>query len=170
MTARKPVIAAIALAATAATLLTGAARASAEPATVGHTPGSAAGNPQIDCRGWLRPHPHIVTDAKPIYQLAGGSWTGEVHVTLWRGLTSTGPHYWATLTGKTRPGDAVWMDVNVKNGGGWHQCGPFGVGSHDQTISSPMGHDLHFHAFRACGRHNNDSGCTSDYYPGISRR
>ncbi|QKW39372.1 hypothetical protein HUT06_39505 [Actinomadura sp. NAK00032] len=108
-------------------------------------------------------------DAKPIYSITGGEWGSEVDVTLWSGMGPEGfRHYWAPLAGKTRPGDAVWMDVLI-HGAGWHQCGPFGVGSNGQEISSPMGRVTHFSAFRACGRHNNSSGCTSDYYTCCSR-
>ncbi|WP_169951028.1 hypothetical protein [Microbispora sp. H11081] len=93
----------------------GAAAPDAAPGAV-DVSGAAGGRP-IDCRDWAWPQAHTVRNTKPVYSL--GKWGGAVDVTLWRG--DAGPrgewHYWAALTGRTRPGDAVWLEVWPPGGG-----------------------------------------------------
>lgn len=123
----------------------------------------AGGARPIDCRDWQRPGVHTVTNAKPVYA-TGEKWGGEVRVTLWRG--DAGPdgewHYWAALTGRTRPGDEVWLEVWPPGGGPWHQCGPFPVSRAGQAVSSPMAFWRRFTLVRACARHDEIKACGRD--------
>lgn len=122
------------------------------------------GDRPIDCRDWSWPNSHNVKNARPVYSLTSGKWGNEVDVTLWRG--DAGPrgewHYWATLTGRTRPGDAVWLDVWPPGGGPWHRCGPFPVGRDGQAVSSPMAVWRDYTLVKACGRHDDFSACGRD--------
>jgi len=43
----------------------------------------------------------------------------------------------AKISGPTRPGDMVWMDWTQDNGKTWLQCGPFTVGSNNQSLTTP---------------------------------
>ncbi|WP_143734659.1 hypothetical protein [Microbispora rosea] len=134
------------------------------PSSSGAVPAGPAGDRPIDCRDWPRPDPLTVRNVKPVYSTASGKWAGEANVTLWRG--DAGPrgewHYWATLTGRTRPGDAVWLDVWPPGGGPWHRCGPFPVARDGQKVASPMAVWRDFTLVKACARHNDSSACGRD--------
>lgn len=142
----------------------GAASAASAASAESAAPAGLGGDRPIDCRDWRRPYPGAVRNTTVVYVLSHEKWGGEVDVTLWRG--DAGPrgdwHYWAALTGRTRPGDQVWLEVWPPGGGPWHRCGPFAVGRTGQAISSPMAVWHRFTLVRACGRHNDVSACGRD--------
>ncbi|MEN3540832.1 hypothetical protein AAH991_37365 [Microbispora sp. ZYX-F-249] len=134
------------------------------PPPSGAAAAGAAGDRPIDCRDWLRPDAHTVENAKAVYSLTIGKQGDEAEVTLWRGDAGPGRewHYWAALTGRTHPGDAVWLEVWPPGGGPWHRCGPFPVTHDGQAVSSPMAVWRRFTLVRACGRRDGVKACGRD--------
>ncbi|MEU7693827.1 hypothetical protein [Microbispora hainanensis] len=134
------------------------------PPSSGAASAGPGGDRPIDCGAWPPPDPLTVRNVKRVYSATSEKWADEVRVTLWRG--EAGPsgewHYWVTLTGRTRPGDAVWLDVWPPGGGPWHRCGPFPVARDGQTVSSPMAVWRDFTLVKACGRHGDVSACGRD--------
>ncbi|MEU7882460.1 hypothetical protein [Microbispora bryophytorum] len=148
----------------AASVIVAAAVLLAFPSSSCAASAGPGGDRPIDCRNWSRPNPQTVKNVRPVYSLTSEKWGTAVDVTLWRG--DAGPrgewHYWATLTGRTRPDDAVWLDVWPPGGGPWHRCGPFPVGGDGRAVSTPMAVWRDYTLVKACGRHDGFSACGRD--------
>ncbi|GIH28960.1 hypothetical protein Aph01nite_72700 [Acrocarpospora phusangensis] len=128
-------------------LAVGAVFAAAAIVSVG---GSAANATQADCASW--PNPGSATGASTVYRQDVGRL--GTYAELRKGTLNGQQIGWARITGTTKKGDLVWMDVSNNGGASWTQCGPYTVDA-DGGIPYTRGYATSSSAsrvFRACGR------------------